>query len=318
MIHTFSEWLTHSLFRLEEGSSLGESVLFFLNDSILIILLLLVLTHAMSLLRYYLPVYKIRKFLGSHKFYGLDYFFAAVFGAVTPFCSCSSIPLFISFVEARIPMGVTFAFLITSPLVNEVAVGILAAAFGWRVAVLYVGASMLIGMVGGFIISRFNVEKYLESYLTDLASDKFSEKKRTMLPFGKIIKVVSKEARKILRKIVPYVLVGIALGAFIHGFVPAGYFEGYLENAGIFGVPLAVILAVPMYSTSGVIPIVQALVAKGVPLGTALAFMMAIVGLSLPEALILKRVMKWKLLGIFFGVVTIGIILIGYLFNLVY
>jgi len=314
------EWLanyiTFNIFSLEVGSHLAESVQFFFYDSFKIIALILVITHFMSLLRYYLPIEKLRDFLTKHKFYGLDYFLATVFGVITPFCSCSSIPLFIGFIEAGIPLGVTFAFLITSPLINEVALSLFIGMFGLKITVFYVFAGILVGMIGGFILGKLHLEKYVEDFVWKVKSQKH-ETKNNKLPFGKIFKIISKEAFNITRKIIFYVLVGVGLGAFIHGFVPQGFFEKYLQKAGWFGVPLAVILAVPLYSNaSGVIPIVQSLVSKGVPIGTALALMMAIVGISLPEALILKKVIKWQLLAIFFSIVTLGIIVIGYLFNI--
>ena len=314
------EWLanyiTFNIFSLEVGSHLANSVQFFFYDSFKITALILVITHFMSLMRYYLPIEKLRNFLTKHKFYGLDYFLATIFGAITPFCSCSSIPLFIGFIEAGIPLGVTFAFLITSPLINEVALALFIEMFGLKITILYVLAGILVGTIGGFIIGRLHLEKYVEDFVWKVKSQKQKiENQKT--PFNKMLKIISREALDITKKITPYVLAGVGLGAFIHGYVPQGFFEKYLQKAGWFGVPLAVILAVPLYSNaSGVIPIVQSLVSKGVPIGTALALMMAIVGISLPEALILKKVVKWQLLAIFFGIVTAGIIVIGYLFNI--
>lgn len=296
--------------------NLGPVAEFFIYDTIKIFALLIILTHLMSLLRFYLPIEKVRDFLAKHKFYGLDYLLATMFGAVTPFCSCSSIPLFIGFLEAGIPLGVTFAFLITSPLINEVAIALLVSIFGWKVTGLYVLAGILIGIVGGFVLGKLKMEKYVEEFVWKIKSDKIKKSEKEKMPFKREMLLVSAEAFEITRKVALYVLLGVALGALIHGYVPQGFFEKYLEGAGLFGVPIAVVLGVPMYANaSGVIPIIQSLVEKGVPLGTALAFMMAIVGLSLPEALILKKVLKWPLLGAFFGVVTVGIIMIGYAFN---
>ncbi len=270
----------------------------------------------MSLVRYYLPIEKLRDFLTSHKFYGLDYFLATIFGAITPFCSCSSIPLFMGFISARIPLGVTFAFLITSPLINEVALALFVGMFGIKITAFYLLSGIFIGMVGGFIIGKLKVEKYVEDFVWKVKAQK-QETQHKKIPFNKVLKIVSKEAFDITKKIILYVLAGVGLGAGIHGFVPEGFFEKYLQTAGWFGVPLAVIIAVPLYSNaSGVLPIVQSLVDKGVPIGTALALMMAIVGISFPEAMILKKVMKWQLLSVFFSIVAIGIIIIGYLFNI--
>lgn len=317
-LEIISNWITFSIFNIEQGSYLGNAVQFFFYDVFKIFILMILITHLMSVLRYYFPIEKLRDFLVKRKLYGLDYFFATVFGAITPFCSCSSIPLFMGFLGARIPLGVTFAFMITSPLINEVAIVLFLNSFGWRITLFYVGAGILIGMVGGFILGKLKMEKYVEDFVCNTCCNKNKGnqnfKKESLL---KIFQQISQEAFKIVRKIYIYIIVGVGLGAVIHGYVPEGFFEKYLENAGFWSVPLATILAVPMYSNaSGVIPVIESLVAKGVPFGTALAFMMAVVGLSLPEALILKKVLKRKLLLTFFGVVTVGIILIGYAFNL--
>ena len=315
-IEIFSDWLVYSLFGLESGSHWAEVLGFFINDTIKILLLLIIITHIMSLVRHYLPIDKFKNFLTRHKLFGLDYLVASGFGAITPFCSCSSIPLFIGFTQAGIPLGVAFSFLITSPLINEVAIALFLSIFGWKITVLYVVAGMIVGVVGGFVLQRFKMDKYIISLEAKkpcgcgCKKDKPTKKQ--------IANKIFKEAWEIVLQVLPYIIIGVGVGAIIHGFVPTGFFEGYLETAGFFGVPLAVILAVPLYSNaSGVIPIIEALVAKGVPMGTALAFMMATVGLSLPEAMILKKVMKIKLLLTFFGIVTLGIILIGYLFNIV-
>ncbi len=309
-----SNWLTFSVFSLEHGSQLAESVQFFFYDTFKIFVLMLFITHFMTTLRYYLPIEKLRNFLQKKNLFGLDYFFATIFGAITPFCSCSSIPLFIGFLEARIPLGITFAFMITSPLVNEIAIALFLGIFGLKTTLLYVGAGIGIGMIGGWILGKMNLEKYVEDFVWKIkAQHTKEEQKKTLL---KAFPEISHEALGIVKQIMLYVIVGVGVGAAIHGYVPENFFQNYLEKAGNWGVPLATVLAVPMYSNaSGVIPIIQSLVDKGVPLGTALAFMMAVVGLSLPEALILKKVLKWQLLVIFFGIVTIGIVLIGYSFN---
>lgn len=287
------EWLANyisfNLLSLEASSHLGAALQFFIYDSLKIFFLLILITHLMSFIRFYLPIEKLRDFLLKNKLYGLDYFLATVFGAVTPFCSCSSIPLFIGFLEAGIPLGVTFAFLITSPLINEVAIALFIGIFGLKITLLYILAGIIIGMIGGFILGKLNLEKYVEKFVWNIKSKK-QDKIEKQIPFKKILKTVSAEAMDITKKIALYVLVGVGLGAFIHGFIPQGFFGKYLEKAGWFGVPLAVILAVPLYANaSSVIPIIESLISKGVPLGTALAFMMATVGLSLPEALILKK-----------------------------
>jgi uncharacterized protein len=315
-IQIFSNWFTYNILELKPESHLATSLNFFIYDSLKILILLLIINYIMAIVRYYLPVEKLRDFLASRKWYGFDYFMGAIFGTITPFCSCSSIPLFIGFLQARIPLGVTFSFLITSPLVNEVAIVLFLGLFGWKITVLYVISAVILGMVGGFILGKLKLEKYVASYIWDMKSQKMDLEKEK-IPFRKLLKIFWDEGFEITKKITPYVLIGIAVGAAIHGFIPTGFFEKYITEGNILAVPIATILAVPMYANSvGVIPIIQSLVEKGIPLGTALSFMMAIVGLSLPEALILKKVMKTKLLIYFFGVVTICIIIIGYLFNI--
>ena len=263
-----------------------------------------------------MPIEKLRNFLASRKWYGFDYFLAAIFGTITPFCSCSSIPLFIGFLEAGIPLGVTSSFLIVSPLVNQVAVALFIGLFGWKITSLYVLSAILLGMISGFIINKLKLEKHVADYVWKIKSQKI-EIKNNKVPFKKLLKFFWNEGFLMTKKITIYVLIGIAVGAAIHGFVPTGFFEKYISADNLLAVPIATIVAVPMYANSvGVIPIMQSLVEKGIPLGTAMAFMMAVVGLSLPEALILKRVMKMKLLIFFFGITTVNIIVIGYLFNI--
>ncbi|PIR48200.1 permease [Candidatus Peregrinibacteria bacterium CG10_big_fil_rev_8_21_14_0_10_55_24] len=293
------------------SSPLGGALVFFIEDSVKILLLLILITHVMGLVRYYLPVRRIRSFLAAHRLFGLDYFLATIFGAVTPFCSCSSIPLFIGFLEAGIPLGVTLAFLIISPLINEVAIALFLSVFGWKVTLAYVGAGIALGMAGGAVLGSLRLERFVADVVRkDLCS---CTQKR-----DPVLSAVSRDAWRIVRSVAPYVLAGVAVGAAVHGFVPEGFFAQALGRERLWTVPLAVLLAVPLYANaSGVIPIVQALVEKGIPLGTALAFMMAVVGLSLPEALILKRVMRWPLLASFFATVMLAIIIIGYAFNIV-
>ncbi len=317
MLTQFADWLVFSIFGLIPGTHWGEAVHFFVYDMIKISLLLIVVTHLMGIIRHYLPVKKIRNFLSQNKLYGLEYFFATVFGIITPFCTCSSIPLFIGFLRAGIPLGVTLSFLVTSPLINEVAIVLFWSLFGWKVTLLYIVAGIGIGMVSGWFLGKMNLENQVEEFLNKPCGCKknATPQKETR---SDIARKVSKEAFEITKKVLPYLVIGIALGGWIHGFIPEGYFAKYLTQKEWWTVPFSVILAVPLYANaSGVIPIVESLVDKGVPLGTALSFMMAVVGLSLPEAMILKRVMKPKLLLSFFGFVTVGIIVLGFLFNMV-
>lgn len=315
MIQQFADWLTYDVMLFTPGSSLGESVDFFIYDTAKILLLLLIISWVMGIINAYFPVEQVRRFLTSRRLFGTQYLLASVFGAVTPFCSCSSIPLFIGFVRGGIPLGVTFAFLITSPLVNEVAVAMFLGSFGWRITALYVLSGVLLGTVGGWLLGRMR----LESLLSDWARNPSSAPVDTAAgPERRIrLRAVTAEAFSIVRSVLPYVLIGIALGAAVHGFVPADFFSSFLSGAEFWSVPAGVLCGVPMYTNAvGIVPIMEVLVAKGVPLGTALAFMMAVVGLSLPEATLLTKVMQWRLLLIFFATVTLLIIISGFLFNL--
>ncbi len=320
-LQSLSDWLTYAVLALEQGSKLADSINFFIYDSLKILMLLLVINYAMAVIRYYLPLEKIRDFLRSRRWYGFDYLLGASFGAITPFCSCSSIPLFVGFLGAGIPIGVTFAFLITSPLVNEAAIALFIGLFGLKITLFYLLASISIGVAGGLILSRVNVERHISPDILDMSKIvKTAGPALVPARFSSgLLLVWWREGLTLTKKLTPYVLMGIAIGAAIHGFIPQNFFEQTLNNGAWWAVPLATIVAVPLYSNAvGVIPIMQALVIKGVPVGTALAFMMATVGLSLPEALILKKVMSLKLLAMYFGVVTVGIMLIGYSLNILF
>ena len=275
----------------------------------------------MGIVNAYFPIDRLRRYLTTRKLYGFQYLFASLFGAITPFCSCSSIPLFIGFVKGGIPLGVTFAFLITSPLVNEVAVAMFLGSFGVRATVIYVASGILLGTIGGWILGRFGLERYLSPWVQQLQSNSVEQSAEwdgAQTPFLKRVPTILHDAWKIVKGVIVYVLIGIGVGAAMHGYVPEGFFERYMSQENWFAVPLAVICAVPMYANAaGIVPVIQVFVAKGIPLGTAIAFMMGVVGLSLPEATMLKKVMTWRLIGIFFGTVTLFIILSGYLFNLI-
>lgn len=319
MIQRFADWLVYGIFGLDAATPLGTAVNFFFYDTIKIVILLFFISLIMGIINAYFPIERLRKFLSTHKLYGLDYFLAALFGGITPFCSCSSVPLFIGFVKGGIPLGVTFAFLIASPLVSEVAVAMFLGTFGLKVTLIYIISGTLLGMLGGFILGKMNLERYLSDWVkaaqqqSDIESENWEMEKT---PFFKRLPVIAKDSFGIVKGVFIYILIGIGIGAAMHGFVPEGFFENILSADKWWGVPAAVILAVPMYANAaGIVPIVEVFVAKGIPLGTAIAFMMAVIGLSVPEATMLKKVMTWKLVGIFFGVVTIFIILSGYIFN---
>lgn len=321
MIQKFADWLVYGIFGLDSLSKAGIAVNFFIYDTIKILILLFFISIVMGIINAYFPIERLRNYLMTHKMYGLQYLMASVFGAITPFCSCSSIPLFIGFVKGGIPLGVTFSFLITSPLVNEVAVAMFLGTFGLRVTVIYVISGILLGIVGGFVLGRMNLSRYLSDWVKQIQADSSAqtdewEKENTS--FAKRLPTIVKDALNIVIGVLIYVLIGIGIGAFMHGFVPEGFFENYMSKDNWYAVPLSVILAVPMYANAaGIVPVIEVFVAKGIPLGTAIAFMMAVVGLSLPEATLLKKVMTWRLIGIFFGTVAFFIILSGYLFNLI-
>jgi len=313
------DYLIYELVGLNPESHLGASINFFFYDTIKILILLFLISSLMGVVNAYFPIDRLRNYLNTKKMYGMQYFLASLFGAVTPFCSCSSIPLFLGFVKGGIPLGVTFSFLITSPLVNEVAVAMFLGLFGLKATLVYALSGVLLGTIGGFILGQFKLERYLSDWVKQIQIQSEQETEgweAEHTPFIDRLPGILHEGWDIVRKVLVYVLIGIAIGAAMHGYVPEDFFSAYLSADKWYAVPLAVILAVPMYANAaGIVPIIQVFVAKGVPLGTALAFMMAVVGLSLPEATLLKKVMTWKLIGIFFGTITIFIILLGYLFN---
>jgi hypothetical protein len=252
--------------------------------------------------------------------YGLEYLFASSFGVITPFCSCSSVPLFIGFVKGGIPLGITFTYLITAPLVNEVAIAIFAGAFGFKVTTLYVVTGVVLGIIGGFVLGKLKLEKHLSPWVQNIIDNAQTEEElqKEKLTLMQRFPLILKEAFKIVKGVSIYIIIGIAVGGAMHGFLPTGFFEHYINKGQWYAVPLAVIMGVPMYSNAaGVIPVVQVLVAKGVPLGTAIAFMMGVIGLSLPEAMLLKKVMNWKMIAIYFGTIAFFMILSGYLFNII-
>ena len=304
---------------MDGTTALGGAVNFFVYDSIKILILLFLISSIMGIVNAYFPIERLRNYLVSHRLYGLQYLLASVFGAITPFCSCSSIPLFIGFVKGGIPLGVTLAFLITSPLVNEVAVAMFLGSFGVQATVIYVVSGILLGCIGGIVLGRMRLEPYLSDWVKHVQaqSEQQSEQwEKDNTTFFQRLPTIVSDAWQIVRSVLIYVLIGIGIGAFMHGFVPEGFFEQYMSRDNWYAVPLSVVLAVPMYANAaGIVPVVEVFVAKGIPLGTAIAFMMAVVGLSLPEATLLKKVMTWRLISIFFATVTLFIILSGYLFN---
>ena len=319
MIQRFADWLVYALMGLSADTHLGAALNFFFYDTIKIIILLFIISALMGIVNAYLPVERLRHFLVTRRLYGLQYLLAALFGAITPFCSCSSIPLFIGFVKGGIPLGVTLAFLITSPLVNEVAVAMFLGTFGVKVTVIYLLSGILLGVIGGWVLQHFRLERYLSPWVQQIQAQSEQETEvweSEKVSFAKRLPTIIKDAWGIVKGVLLYVVIGIGIGAAIHGYVPEGFFEQHLSGNNWYSVPLAVILAVPMYANAaGIVPVIQVFVAKGVSLGTALAFMMAVVGLSIPEATMLKKVMTWRLIGIFFATITFFIIVLGWIFN---
>lgn len=310
MLQTTVDYLIYNLIKLTPETHFAEAINFFIYDSVKILFLIFFVVALIEFIRTFVAG-KLEKSLAKTRF-GMGNLMASTFGVLTPFCSCSSIPIFIGFVKSRLPIGIAFSFLITSPLVNEVAFVIMGGLFGWKLASLYALSGIALGVIGGLILQALSVEKYLilegqkERSCAQILPTKFQDR----ISFG------LREGKKTFKKLWPFILGGVAIGATIHGYVPQDFFVNYIGQYSIFAVPAAVILGVPIYAgCSTVAPLVFTITGTGIPLGTSLAFMMSIAGLSLPEAIILKRVMHTKLLAMFFGIVAIGIICIGYLFN---
>lgn len=312
MLKNLADYIVYTVMGLTPGSRSGEALDFFFYDTLKIFLLLTTIIYAVAVLRSYFSPERTRRILSHNREY-IGNVLAALLGIVTPFCSCSAVPLFIGFVESGIPLGVTFSFLISSPMVNEIALIMLWGLFGWKIAAIYIGSGLLVAIVAGIVIGRLKMEKYVQDYVWDIkvgAAEILEQTFREKLEYAREYTI------DLLKKIWPYVIVGIGLGAFIHGYAPADFLLKYAGRDNPFAVPLAVLIGVPLYSNAaGIIPIVQALMEKGMAVGTVLAFMMAVTALSLPEAVILKKVLKMRLLLTFFGIVGTAIIIIGYLFN---
>ncbi len=314
-----ADWLTYSVFQLERNSHLAGGINFFVYDGLKIITMLLIINYAMAIIRHYLPLERIRDFLARRDWHGFDYFLAAILGLITPFCSCSSIPLFVGFLGVGIPLGVTLTFLIASPLLSETAIILLGGVFGLKVMLMYIFSGIVISMLAGFILRNVNQKKHISSDI--LALSKITQVKAEKVKGFQRNYLLQwlREAWELSRTLMLYVLLGVGIGAIIHNLVPAEFLTNTLGKDAWWSVPLAAIASIPVYANVvGVVPIVEALVAKGVGIGTALVVLMATIGLSLPEALILKKVMSMKLLVAFFGLVALGIIAIGYTINFLF
>ena len=311
----FSDWMTYKVFHLVKKTVLAGAVNFFIYDSIKIFLLLSVIIFVVSIIRSYLPPEKTKKWL-SNRFEIIGNILAALIGIITPFCSCSAVPLFIGLVESGVPLGVTFSYLISAPMVNEVAAVMLLGLFGPMVALLYIGSGVIIATVVGWIMGRMYLEHLVEDYVW-----KIKVKNQTMdikKSFTDRLREAYEYTLDLVKKVFPYVLVGVAAGALVHGYAPENFLARIAGKSNIFAVPLAVLIGVPLYSNAaGTIPIVKSLIEKGLPIGTSLAFMMSVTALSFPEMIILRKVLKPKLLAIYIGILTLGIIFTGYLFNIV-
>ncbi len=312
MLKNFADYIVFTIIGLIPGTHMGEALNFFIYDTLKIFLLLTAIIFVVAIIRTSFPPEKTKRIL-SHKKEYVGNVLAALLGIVTPFCSCSAVPLFIGFVESGVPLGVTFSFLISSPMVNEVALIMLWGMFGWKIALIYISSGLLVAIVAGIIIGKLRMEKYVQDYVWEMQVGNSEIK---VMTFREKLDYAREYTLGLLKKIWPYVVIGVGLGAFIHGYVPADFLARWAGRDNPFAVPIAVALGVPLYSNAaGVIPIVHALMEKGMAIGTVLAFMMAVTALSLPEAIILKNVLKNRLLVVFFGIVAVAIVIIGYLFN---
>jgi uncharacterized membrane protein YraQ (UPF0718 family) len=316
-IQPLSEWISYEALGLSRGSHAGEAVAFFLYDVPKIMLLVSGMIFVITVLRTFFSAERARRLL-SGKRVGIGNVLASALGIVTPFCSCSAVPLFIGFVEAGIPLGVTFSFLVAAPVINEVALVLLYGMFGWKVAALYVTSGMIIAIVTGLVIGRLGVERWVEDFVWQMQV-RGAEDESGNLTWEERFARGREAVKEIVEKVWLYVLIGIGIGAGIHGYVPTDAMAAYMgKDAAWWSVPLVVLVALPLYSNAaGMAPILVALVEKGAALGTALAFMMAVVGVSLPETILLRRVLKPQLIAMFIGIVTVAIIITGYLFNLI-
>ena len=302
---------------LQQGERLTEAVRFFVYEVPKVLLLLTLVVFVVGIVRSYFSPERTRAMLGGKSLFAGNVL-ASLLGIVTPFCSCSAVPLFIGFVEAGIPLGVTFSFLIAAPMINEIAVVLLWGLFGWQTAMLYVGTGLVIAISAGFVIGKLKVERFVEDWVYQIHSNN-AGLQEAVPDFRDRIQSGYSAVGDIVGKVWPYLLVGIGVGAAIHGYVPENFMAGLMGKSAWWSVPVAVLIGVPLYSNAaGIIPVVQALLAKGASLGTSLAFMMSVIGLSLPETIILRKVLKLPLIVIFVGVVAFGIIIVGYIFNLVY
>jgi len=311
-LQMFADWVTYSVLGLVQGTPLASSVNFFIYDSIKVTLLLAVIVFLVAIVRTYITPQRVKKWVAGRT-EGVGNVVAAVLGIPTPFCSCSAVPLFIGFVESGVPLGITFSFLIASPLINEVAAAMLLAMFGWQIALLYIVSGLIIAIVAGIIIGRLHLESQVEEFVWKC---KMHDQPDKVMTWKDRLTFAKNESRDITLKVLPYILIGIAIGAIIHGYAPADFLVNIAGQNNPLAVPIAVLIGIPLYSNAaGMIPILEVLTSKGMAMGTALAFMMAVIGLSLPEMIILRKVIKIKLILIFAGILFVAFTMTGYLFN---
>ena len=316
-LQSITDLIVFDLINLPKDSHLTSAISFLIFEVPKVLLLLVLIVFGVGIVRTYFSPERTRKMLGGKKLF-VGNVSASLLGIVTPFCSCSAIPLFLGFVESGIPLGVTFSFLIAAPMINEVAVVLLFGLFGWKTALLYMSTGLIIAMLSGFVIGKLRLERYVEDWVYKIKAGKV-EMEEVKPAFSERISSGFDAVKEIVGKVWVYIVIGIAVGAGIHGYVPENFMASLMGKSVWWSVPIAVIIGVPMYSNAaGIIPIVQALLEKGASLGTVLAFMMSVIGLSLPETIILKKVLKVQLIAVFVSVVAVGIIIVGYLFNLIY
>jgi uncharacterized protein len=317
VLQPFTQWLSSVILVWQMEHRLQDAIVFFVFEVPKILLLLMLVVFVIGIVRTYFSPERTRTLLGGKSEF-IGNILASLLGIVTPFCSCSAVPLFIGFVEAGIPLGVTFSFLIAAPMINEVAVVLLFGLFGWQTALLYVSTGLLIAIVSGVVIGKLHVERYVEDWVYQIRSNNPTTLE-TALSFNDRVDAGFTAIHDIVGKVWLYIVLGVAVGAGVHGYVPQNFMAGIMGKSAWWSVPVSVLIGVPLYSNAaGIIPIVQSLLEKGASLGTALAFMMSVIGLSLPETIILRKVLKLPLIFIFIGVVAVGIIIVGYIFNLVY
>lgn len=314
----FADLIVYNWLGLSAESVFGSSLNYFIIGFTEISILVILITYLMGIINSYFPLEKIRFYLDKKGHTWFANLFASMLGVVTPFCSCSSIPLFVGMMQARVPLGVSLSFLITSPLVNEIAIAIFWVSFGWKVTIIYILSGIIIGVLGGLFLDKMGMSQHVADWILKLEQQPLhlNKDKRS---FTQRLPLIHEETMRTLKKLIPYIFIGLGIGSFIHGYVPASFFETYISASNPFAVPIAVIAAIPLYIDAvGVLPIVETLVDKGVPLGTAIAFMMGAIGLSFPEALLLKKVMKKKLIFAFFSTIAVGMIISGYVFNMIF